>query len=179
MHRNTYLFVTFLAVFAALVVGVNLGKRSSPPSNAMTTITPTPLRPSDSAGQAPTPTTALYTNKECGFSLDYPAGLTLMEGATGSAFLVNTQNQNESVAIACQEEIPRPPLTADKIETRTIYNPTKTASVSARLYHDASAKDGTPIDELIFRHPKTGIDIFIAGFGETFDNIIATVKLLQ
>lgn len=174
MHRNTYLLVVFLAVFAALVVGVNLGKRLSPSSNTSATITPMP-----SKADAPSiPTTIAYTNSACGFSLEYPESLTRMEGATWSAFLVNAQDENGSVAIACQQEIPRPPLTADNIEARVVYNEAKTASASARLYHDASAKDGTAIDELIFRHPKTGMDIFIAGFGEIFDQVIATVKLL-
>ncbi len=172
MHRNTYLLVIFLAVFAALVVGVNLGKRLSQPS-------PAPTQPSTpSVTLTPTPTTAIYSDETCGFSLVYSASLSILNNATGSALLVNEIDNDQSIAIACQEEIPRPPLTADKIETLVIYNEAKTASVSAKLYHDASPKDGTAIDELIFRHPKTGMDIFIAGFGKTFDDIITTIKLL-
>ncbi len=171
MHRNTYLVVTFLAVFAALVVGVNLGKRLSPAAGP----TPTPL---PTISLAPTPTTATYTNEACGFSFTYPTTLTLTDNATSGALLVHTTDKDQSVAVACEEEIPRPPLTADRIESLLIYNEAKTASVSARLYHDASVKDGTLLDELIFQNPRTGMDIFIAGFGEIFDSVIATIKLL-
>jgi hypothetical protein len=101
-----------------------------------------------------------------------------MEGASGSAFLVDNQEQSQSVAVTCQDEIPRPPLTSDKIEVQVLYNESQTASATARLYHDATAKDGTPIDELIFRHPKTGMDVFIAGFGKTFDAILQSIQLI-
>lgn len=168
MHRNTYLVITFLAVFAALVVGVNLGKRLS--------IAPSPT-PSPTPAASPTPTTEVYTNEACGFSFTYPTTLSRAD-ATNSALLIHRTDQTQSIAVACQEEIPRPPIPADKIERRTIYNEAKTASISARLYHDASAKDGTPLDELIFRNPRTGMDIFIAGFGDTFNQIIETLKLL-
>jgi len=162
MHRNTYLLIICLAVFAALVIGVNLGKRLATPAP---TTTP-------KASITPSPTGNTYTNEECGFTLSYPAILSLTGNATQSALLVHSTNKDESIAIACQEEIPRPPLTADNIESFMI------SSISATLYHDASAKDGTQIDELIFTHPTTGMDIFIAGFGKTFDSVIATVKLL-
>lgn len=163
MHRNTYLLVIFLAIFASLVVGVNLGKRLNPP---------TPLTPTPSSTTTPTSTSSKYTNETCGFSLIYPTTLTLTDGATNSALFIHTTVKDQSIAVACQEEIPRPPLTTDRIETMII------SSVSAKLYHDASAKDGTQIDELIFRNPKTGMDIFIAGFGETFDQVIETLKLI-
>jgi hypothetical protein len=172
MHRNTYLLVIFLSIFAALVVGVNIGKRMS---GSTSTVAPAPT---PTIEQEPTPTTAVYLNKACGFAFAYPTTLSLMDNATGSALLVHATDKNESIAVACQEEIPRPPITASNIENMVIYNETKTASLSARLYHDASAQDGTPIDELIFRNPKTGMDVFIAGFGATFDQIIDTLILV-
>jgi hypothetical protein len=172
MHRNTYLLITFLAVFAALVVGVNVGKTMH--SGASTSTVPTPTA-TITPTLAPTLT---YTNEYCGFSLQHPNTLSALTGATGSAFLINTTTTSDSIAIACQEDIPRPPLSADKIETSILYTEDKTASVTARLYHDASPKDGKPMDELIFTHPTTGLDVFIAGFGETFNTVIASIKLL-
>lgn len=169
MHRNTYLVITFLAVFAALVVGVNLGKRLS--------AVPAPT-PSPAPAVSLAPTTEVYTNEACGFSFAYPTTLTPTATATESALFIHATDKDQSVVVACQAEIPRPPLTADRIENLVIYNEAQTASMSARLYHDSSAQDGTPIDELIFRNPKVGMDIFIAGFGETFNTIIETVKLL-
>ena len=162
MHRNTYLLVVFLAVFAALVVGVNLGKR----------LQPTPLAPTSAPTATPTAVDSLLQYSGCGISLQYPTTLTLMDSASGSALFVDKANTDQSVVVTCQKDIPRPALTTDNIETIVI------SSVSAKLYHDASPKDGSAIDELIFRHPKTGLDVFIAGFGETFNSIIKTVKLL-
>lgn len=164
MHRNTYLLVIFLAVFAALVVGVNLGKRLSS--------TPPPTTPAPTPTATPSAALSLLQNTSCGISLQYPATLTLMDSASGSALLVDKKDTNQSVVVTCQKDIPRPALSAENTETIMI------SSVSAKLYHDASPKDGAAIDELIFRHPTTGMDVFIAGFGETFDAVIKTVKLL-
>jgi len=101
----------------------------------------------------------------------------MMGNATESAILTNTKDTTQSLAIACQKNIPRPALNSTRIETILIPNPGG-ATVSANLYHDSSAKDGSPIDELIFRNPRNGIDIFIAGVGDTYNQVIKTVRLL-
>jgi hypothetical protein len=169
MHRNTYLLVIFLAVFAALVVGVNIGRHFTRQTNSPPLATPTAI---------PTPPLLLsYTNTVCGFSLNYPATLTMMGNTTSSAILTNTKDTTQSVAIACQKDIPRPALNPANIETMLIQTPEGT-TVSAHLYHDSSAKDGSPINELIFRNPKNGIDIFIAGIGDTYNQLIKTVQLI-
>ena len=90
---------------------------------------------------------------------------------------IDSQNASNSVALACQEEIPRPPLTLENIEEVTLIS-TSGASISGSLYHDASAKDGAPVDELIFTHPTTGLDVFLAGFGATFQQILSSLKVL-
>jgi len=103
--------------------------------------------------------------------------LTMMGDTTQSAILTNAKDTSQSVAVACQKNIPRPAIGSTKVETILIPNPSG-ATVSANLYHDSSAKDGSPIDELIFRNPKNGIDIFIAGASVTYNQIIKTVRLL-
>ena len=172
MHRNTYLFVTFLAIFAALVVGVNLGRRVSTPQNesTKTNLTPTPR-------VTLTPKLTTYINTTCGFTLQYPDTLTKME-STGSAILADTATGAQSIAIACQKDIPRPPLPATKIETISFTGGDGASSLSAKLYHDASPKDGTPVDILIFRNPKTNVDAYIAGYGDMYNQILATLTLL-
>ncbi len=177
MHRNTYVVILFLAAFAALVVGVNVGKRlnqSAPqaPTAASTSTTPTPSK------AAPTEKIAILESEACGVSLVYPTTLTLMEGASGSALLMDEKEATRSVAIACQADIPRPPLVPERIETMMIRSTSGTASVSAKLYHNVSPKDGTLLDELIFTQPRTGKDVYVAGYGDVFDAIIKTVKLL-
>ncbi len=176
MHRNTYLLIASLAVVAALLIGINLGRKFAPTENTSST-PPTPLTSPSPLAQ---PTIALvsYTNAFCGFSLEYPDTLTKFDNASDSAILTNTKNTKESIAIACQKDIPRPALSAENSESMTLWNATKTASISAKLYHDASPEDGTPTDALIFYHPKKFMDVFIAGYGTTFDQILQTVKLL-
>ncbi len=80
--------------------------------------------------------------------------------------------------MTCQKDIPRSSLPPNKIETLTISDSTGVASTEAKLYHDSSPKDGTLIDILIFTHPKNKMDVFIAGYGETFNQIIQTITLL-
>lgn len=176
MHRNTYLLVTALAVVAALIVGINVGQILKQPA---------PKTPDAASVVAPTPTPTIapivptaYRSEKCGFSLEYPSNLKKTETATDSAILTNPNNAKESIVIACQFEIPRPPLVDERIEFLVLESASTSATAAARLYHDASAKDGTPIDELIFRNPRTGYDIFIAGFGPLFDELVASVKLI-
>jgi hypothetical protein len=173
MHRNTYILVTILAIFAALVVGVNLGRSLSSQSKKISAPTPTPT-----VVTIQKPTHKTYANTLCGFTFSYPDTLTAMEDASGSAVFLDENSSTRSVAVACQYDIPRPSLSTDQIETHLLTNVAKTASISAKLYHDSSQKDGSPIDAIFFRNPKNGRDIFIAGFGEIYDQIISTIKLL-
>ncbi len=172
MPRNTFLVVTILAVFAALVVGVNIGKRLSnapPPAGGSTsTAIPTPAL-------TPTPTTAppiTYISKTCGVSFDYPPNFTKQEASGSSGVIFTDPDVKTMIIFTCQKDIPRPPLAPGNIETIQI------ASMSAKLYHDTNAKDGTPIDKLIFRHPKNGLDVFFAGLGPLFQQAISSLKIL-
>lgn len=169
MHRNTYLLVIILAICAALLIGVNIGKR----------LQKQPAGQSSSLGGAsPTPTPAVttqtYVDSYCGFSLDYPAGYAVLENASGSAIFNNTTDKTQSITVTCQKGIPRPALPAGKIETFVLSG----SSISATLYHDSSAKDGTPIDAVIFRHPTNGMDGFVAGYGDAFNAAIKTLQIL-
>lgn len=177
MHRNTYLLITILGIFAALVVGVNIGKRltnNTPNGNPATTPASATFTPTPTIKQ----TMATLIDSVCKITLQYPDTLVKVSSATGSALLADATTNEQKLVMVCQNDIPRPPLAADRIETRYLTDTLGTASVSARTYHDASQKDGTPIDQLIYRNPKTGLDIFIAGYGQTYNDIIATLKLL-
>lgn len=169
MHRNTYLLVIVLSIFASLLVGINIGKKlqtKTEPALSIPTPTPTPVV-----------TLKTYLNTYCGFSFSYPSTFTVLGNASGSAILHNTKDKTQTLTFTCQQAIPRPALPAEKIETLTI--PASTgASVSAKLYHESSPKDGTLIDTVIFRHPTNGMDGFIAGFGEAFDTAIKTLQIL-
>jgi hypothetical protein len=168
MARNTLFLVCILALFAAVLVGVNIGKRmTKQASPAIPVQTPTP---------SPGTLMQTYMDTYCGFSLIYPASFTVLENASGSAILHNTADKTQSITLTCQTGIPRPPLSGDKIEPLSLRTATG-ASVSATLYHDSSASTGTPIDTVIFRHPTNGMDGFIAGYGTAFDAAIKTLQI--
>ncbi len=167
MPRNTFLVVSFLAIVAALVLGVNIGKRLTNPPTPTLVTTPAP---------SPTPTViplTTYTSKTCGVSFEYPAEFVKQEASESAGAIFADPNDIKSMIIfACQKDIPRVPLPPEKIETMQI------GSASAKLYHDASSKDGTPIDKLIFRHPKNGLDVFLAGLGPVFTRAVSSFKIL-
>ncbi len=167
MHRNTLLLTAILAVIAALLIGFNLGRTI--PSDTKENI-PTPIN-------SPTPTFAYLSGATCGVTFQYPNALTPLESSTSGTVFASTTDPDTSVVVICQQDIPLAPLTADKIESMTIRAASGSASVSARLYHDVSAKDGSPVDKLIFTHPNTGLDVFIGGFGPVFTQFITTLKL--
>lgn len=159
MARNTFLFLCILAIVAALVVGVNIG-RSSSVSQAPT---PTPL---------PTPAVKTYTSDTCGITFSYPDKLSKLD-TQGAVVFVDSTDTNKSVAVVCQKDIPRPPLADDKMENIAI------GSVKATIYHDASAKDGTPMDKLIFTHPKNKLDIYVSGYGDSFTTVVTSLKITE
>lgn len=168
MHRNTLLFTIVLATMAAILIGLNIGRKFPSPSPAPT---PTPEKQSR--------TLLTFTSEPCGITFDYPEYLTKLDGPSGSAVFTDPASEENSITVTCQKEIPRPPLPADRIETIAVPAVTGNATVSARLYHDASPKDGAPLDEVIFTHPTTGLDVFVAGFGSVFQGILVTLKYVN
>lgn len=174
MHRNTYILVIFLAIFAALVAGVNIGKSMNPdePTQVVGTATPS----ATPALSVIAPPSHIYVSVSCGVQLEYPSGFTLSEEATASAVFMR-KDAKDSILLTCQKDIPRPPLPTEMIETIKLTNSAKTATISAKLYHDSSPQNGSKVDALIFTNPKLQKDIFIAGYGADFDATMKTILL--
>lgn len=174
MPRNTFIFLCMLSIVAALVVGVNVNRFIHPESPQVAQLpSPTP---------SPTPSleerTTLYKSKDCNVSFSYPATLTEIQEATNSAILLNPDDKTMSLLIACQKDIPKPPLAAGKIENIKIAsNSAAPNGYAAKRYHDSSQKDGTPIDTLIFTHPTSKMDVFIATVGFPLDELLTTLTL--
>lgn len=166
MPKNTFVVVVVLAILAALVVGVNLGKRVTDTNNANTL----------TATLSPTPTTQVnlytYANRNCGISITYPEYFSVLENPLEGAILSNTKNSKDAIIVTCQKDIPRIPLSAEKIEQ------VKIGTISAQLYHDASQNDGTPIDKLIFTNPGINKDVYIAGYGSDFNTVLQSLQIL-
>jgi len=173
MHRNTYILVSGLAVLAALVVGVNVGKKLSPAApQSSAKITPSPVLTA-----TPTSSEQLFTDTACGFSLQYGSTFTLIDSGTGSAVLNSQNSQSQSIVMTCQKNILLPSVAPDTIQS--LFLPTTAgASVSAKLYISQTNQDGTPINALLFTHPTNKLDVFIAGYGDAYNALLKTIRII-
>lgn len=155
MYRNTYLLVCVLAIIAALVIGVNIGRQvvQSPSSTPTPIVTP----PQEATLSRVKP----YRNAFCNVAFDYPDDFTLIENASGSAAFTGPA-ADEGILLTCQKDIPRPAIAQENVEDIRI------GSVAAKLYNNQS---------LIFRHPGTKLDVFLAGTGEVFQNLLQTLTI--
>lgn len=154
MHRNTYLLVSTLAVIAALVVGVNIGRQFGESQVSVTpSITPTPT--------LLTTATRSYKNAYCKIAFDYPGALTVLENASGSAAFTGADG-GDGMLLMCQKDIPRPEGEGEDV---------RIGSVAATLYHDS-------VDTLIFRHPGTKLDVLLAGSADMIRSLLSTFRLL-
>lgn len=165
MPRNTLLVVIVLGLAVVVIAGAQLTKPQTGPVKNQ------PNANRDSTASQTNKET--YTDVACGIELEHPPSLTYLEGPTGSVVFTNKDSRTNAIIVTCQKDIPRPAIAEDKTEKLT------SGSVSATLYHDASAKDGTPIDKLIFTNPVNGLDIFISGYGDDFQQLIGNIKLLK
>ena len=111
-----------------------------------------------------------YTSTDCGVKFEY-SGIFEVTEASSSAIFISQENQNEVVRLICGIEFPKPPLPEDLIEEATI------ASQLATIYHDASAKDGTPVDVIVFNHPTKDFEVALFGYGERFEKIIQSLSI--
>ena len=85
-----------LAVIAALVVGVNIGKsmRYNPTPSIPEVISPT---------ATPAPTLVDYTNERCGVTFMHPSNLQRLESTASGTILTDPKNQQDSIIIVCQK----------------------------------------------------------------------------
>lgn len=179
MHRNTYLLVSLLAVIAALLIGVNVGRQFIPSSPSSSLVSPTPsVLPSGQPAQTNLKT---YRNTFCKVAFDYPMALTVLENASGSAAFTQPHsneagftgtNPDDGILLTCQKDIPKPTVSEGSSEEMRV------GTIAAKLYHTQSASDGASIDSLIFRHPGIKLDVFLAGTGDAFRKLISSITLI-
>ncbi len=167
MHKNTFFLVLILAVIAALLVGVNIGKKFQPLAE---TLIPTQPASASNAVETNTASPTLFTSPNCGITLTLPQGTSATEVATNSAQFVSADST--VVAFGCEKEIPSIALPPEQMETIQV------ASIEGTLYHTNTPKDGTPMDVLLFRNPEKSMDVFLAGLGSTFSAIINSLTIL-
>ncbi len=186
MAKGTLIFLFILAILAAFLIGINVGKNiskqqfsneaieqlSNQPSPSPTLIL-TPTIASPSATRTPKTTgTSTFTDRTCGFSFSYPGSFLRQETENAQSIIfTDPDDPNAAIATTCTASIPRPPVSSDKIEAITL------GGVGAILYHDQN-KDGTPRDEVIVKNPNNDMEIIIAGYGDTFQKALTSFKFL-
>lgn len=182
MAKGTLILLFILSITAFLLIGINLGKKigkndSVPNVSISPTLLPTTqliLSPTSTATTSANSETSTVTDQTCGFRLTFPGSYLRQKTENNqSQIFTNPDKPDEGVATACQEEIPKPPLTADKIESIIL------DGEAATLYHDQNAKDGTPRDEVIVKHPVKKMEIIIAGYGTIFREALSSFKFLR
>lgn len=169
MPKNTTLLVIFLAIAAALVVGVNIGRKIAPVENAA--VNPA-NKPQKQFISTPTPTVAFskYSNSQCGVTFQYPQGLKTMEAADGNTIFIDQKNPGNSLILICQKQIPTP---KGQISNEEII----IGSASARLYKESSSSGEPVAYHLLFTHPGNGLKIMISGLNQAFENIVNSLEL--
>lgn len=156
MPRNTFLLVILLAAFAALLAGVNISRRLHPASPvAQIAGTPTPFLTITPAPEK------LFANPYCHFTIGYPSDMDL-DLVGSSAAALSRKGNSDNILMTCKETIP--PITI-------AHEPVTIASVAATLYHSA-LQDGSPQDFIIVKHPNYNLQIYIGGYGQTFDYVL-------
>lgn len=190
MAKGTIVSLFILALVATLLFGINIGKKISSNQNMPSEPTINVQRPTT----IPTPTLTLsptitstsssqisgskslttYSDKTCGFSFSYPGSFIKQQTVNEKSIIISDPNdENQAIAATCAQEIPKPPLPDNKIEQIIL------DKVTAALYHDTNAKDGTPRDEVIVRHPTNNMEIIIAGFGSLFQQAISSFRFIR
>ena len=166
MPKNTAIVILVLAILAAAVVLTNLLPAANPGKTGKTPA---------SSSLTPTPqvTALAYKDSLCGIELNYPDSLNILEGPNGSVIFTGKSDAQNVIVVTCQKDLPRPALAADQTEELT------SGSVSATLYHDKNAKEGTPVDKLIFTNPANGLDVYVSGYGADFQKIISNIQLID
>ncbi len=190
MAKATVFFLFILALVATLLFGINIGKKISrnqniqtepttndqrPTTIPSTTLTLSPTITSTASSQMKgTKSLTTYTDKTCGFSFSYPGSFIKTQAVNQqSTIIADPNDQDQAIAATCAQDLPKPPLPGDKIESIIL------DEVSAKLYHDSAARDGSPRDEVIVKHPTNGLEIIIAGFGPLFQQVISSFRFLK
>jgi hypothetical protein len=189
MAKGTIIALFILSSIAILLIGINIGKKigisqSSPPKSENTeavmksadiSVSPTSeIRNNPITTESAAIKYTRYEDINCGVSIDYNQEFIRQDTEQdNSVIIMEKDNPKSAIFIACEKEIPQPPLSADKIEIITI------DGIKGKLYHDSSAKDGSPRDEAIFIHPFREMEVILAGFGRHFDYALKSLKFLE
>lgn len=192
MAKGTIFLFFVLSIIAVFLVGINLGKKIGiSQSNTSTDLAPTSII---TPSKSPTPTfipsptvistisAALtsdstskinFTDKTCGITFSYPGNFLRQKTSSNKSIIfTNPDDDNITIAVACAEKIPIPPVKAEKIESIIV------DGQPATLYHDTDSNN-FPRDDVIVKHPYSSEEVIIAGYGNNFQQALASFKFVQ
>jgi hypothetical protein len=173
MHRNTAVVIIFLAIFAAIVVGVNLahvGQNQSPPD----TLSENSPTPQISSIPTSTPVTALsFDMVTCGISLSYPATFTKVVLENGATTFLDPVSPIDATTIDCKNSLPKQ-FAKDSTQATVMIG-----SVSATIYTPPQPATGSAQEKtkLYFRSPNVKKDVVISGSGNTLTEILLSLTI--
>lgn len=203
MAKGTLIFISFLCILAALLVGVNVGKNISkqanntsirqladlnaspqptlPPSPSPSPIiilTPTTLPSPTVSSKSKVKGTSAYKDNTCGFQLVFPSAyLSQKTENNQSVIFTDPDDQSQAIAISCTAYIPGLTAIPRPPVTSDKIEAITLGGVAATLYHDQN-ENGSPRDEVIVKNPVNNLEIIIAGYGETFQTAVKSFKFL-
>lgn len=178
MAKGTIIVLSTLAVIAILLFGINLGKKignpvPATPSPTIETQQPTLTVDITEPATSNQSGTSTYTDQSCGYTFSYPGSYLKQKTANQKSIIyVDANDSKKSIAATCAATLPRPPVADDAKETVTL------DGVTGTLYHDKDPM-GNPRDDIFVKHPTNGMEIVIAGYGETFDTVRSTFRFIQ
>lgn len=164
MHRNTFIFVIFLGIFAALVVAANLYQRS--PSSSSSIPSPT------SSPDTPTPSLLSYIDQRCTISFQYPSFLTAIPLNPSGATFVRTGTSETIFSLTCGNGLQPPDSESFRNETQQI------GSISATLYFDGPEATQSSELSIYLRNKATNMSILLAGDISIVQQILETIRFL-
>lgn len=171
MPKNTLLVVIALAILAALVFGVNIGRKINTLENPQVIGEVSPKPNNDSPSPKPNLQKTNYVSRSCGVKFNISSDMTPIQASDGNTIFINKSDPNQSTVLICQKTIPTPP-------GQRLDETVPIGSVSANLYEESSASGKTVSGyHMLFRHPGKQIDVLISGMGESFREIIDSVSI--
>lgn len=170
MADSTKRFVTGLAILAALVIGIQIGRNVA--TREYQALVKTDLSSDVNRSVKPTPEPYLaYLNPECGVAFEYPGGFKAVNIDETTTLFVDSGRSNLSFTLTCMDRIAKPVIGPEKTENLMI------SSVSAALYHDTAPKDGSALERLIFTHPRLNLMVELSGSGTPFETAVSSLAI--
>ena len=114
--------------------------------------------------------TTSLTDTACAVTFTYPNLFIRSETSRdGSQLFVQQGNPDGLIALTCMQKLPRPPVSSDNIEAVFL------DGVAATLFHDKT-QSGLPRDEIIAKHPTTGLELILAAPPDVLQAILPTFR---